>query len=171
MEKIKALLEKHKEIIMYLVFGVLTTFVGWAVYFGVMLVGRSVLEIPAEVTSGGEYFVLYTAAQVIQWVAAVLFAFFTNRKWVFTDADHAKGSAWKQLLRFAGSRVATFFMDLIVTYLLIHALHPFIDPDTAPYLLGIKLDAELWAKIISSVLVIIANYFLSKLFVFQKKST
>lgn len=162
---------KRREIALYLAFGVITTVLAFAAYEGVLLTAEYGLHVSMDDKNAAPYIVAYTIAQFLQWLVALLTTFFTNRKWVFTDADHAKGSAWKQLLRFAGSRVATFFMDLIVTYLLIHALHPFIDPDNAPYLLGIKLDAELWAKIISSVLVIIANYFLSKLFVFQKKST
>ena len=80
MKKIKALIKKYKEIFMYLFFGVLTTFVGWAVYFGIMSVGKSVLDMPSDVATGGKYFALYTVAQVIQWIAAVLFAFFTNKK-------------------------------------------------------------------------------------------
>ena len=83
----KKLLEKYREIILYLIFGVLTTFVGWAVYFAILFVGKAAFGIPPETTTGGAYLAIYTAAQIIQWVAAVLFAFFTNRKWVFTGAD------------------------------------------------------------------------------------
>ena len=169
MEKIKALLEKHKEIIMYLVFGVLTTFVGWAVYFGVMLVGRSVLEIPAEVTSGGEYFALYTAAQVIQWVAAVLFAFFTNRKWVFTDADK-NAPMITQLGVFAAGRVATFGLDYVVTYFGTKALVKLLPSLNSVELVGREFNLnEIGAKVVAAVIVIIGNYVFSKLFVFKKR--
>ena len=114
-EKIKNLIEKYREIILYLVFGVLTTLVGWAVYFGVMYVGKAALGIPTDETTGARYFGLYTAAQIIQWIAAVLFAYFTNRKWVFTDADR-NAPMLRQLGVFAAGRVATFGLDYVVTY-------------------------------------------------------
>ena len=99
--KLKELYSKYEEIIKYLFFGVLTTLVGWAVYFSVLLVGKGVLGLTSEDTSSAKYLLIYTVAQVVQWVAAVLFAFFTNRKWVFTDADRDK-PIYKQLPVFAG---------------------------------------------------------------------
>ena len=166
--KLKAIVEKHKEIVMYLVFGVLTTFVGWAVYFGVMLVGKSALGIPSEVTSGGKYFALYTAAQVIQWVAAVLFAFFTNRKWVFTDADK-NVSTIKQLCVFAGGRVLTFFIDLFGTILIAIAAAKLLPALTSVTLLGREWNlAEIGAKLFVAVVVLVSNYIISKLLVFKK---
>ena len=105
-DKIKALCKKYREVLMYLVFGVMTTFVGWGVYYAVLLGGRAIFDIPAGETTSARYFALYTAAQIIQWVCAVLFAFFTNRAWVFTEADKST-SLWKQLVPFAGGRVVT----------------------------------------------------------------
>ena len=72
MEKIKALCKKHREILMYLLFGVLTTAVGWIVYFAVLWALKGVMGIPVDDTTSAKYFGAYTAAQVIQWVAAVL---------------------------------------------------------------------------------------------------
>jgi len=51
----KKLLEKYREIILYLIFGVLTTFVGWAVYFAILFVGKAAFGIPPETTTGGAY--------------------------------------------------------------------------------------------------------------------
>jgi putative flippase GtrA len=95
------------EISRYLFFGILTTLVGWAVYFALLWGGRAVFDIPADDTTSAAYIGIYTAAQIIQWVAAVLFAFYTNRKWVFTDADRSV-SAISQLAVFAGGRLLTF---------------------------------------------------------------
>ena len=171
MEKIKALIEKYKEIIMYLVFGVLTTLVGWAVYFGVINVGKALLGIPAEVTAGGKYFALYTAAQVIQWVAAVLFAFFTNRRWVFTDADK-NAPVLRQLGVFAAGRVATFGLDYVVTYFGTLALAAMLPSFNSVALLGRDWNLnEIGAKVVAAVIVIIGNYVFSKLFVFKKKKS
>ena len=167
--KLKELYSKYEEIIKYLFFGVLTTLVGWAVYFSVLLVGKGVLGLPAEDTSSAKYLLIYTVAQVIQWVAAVLFAFFTNRKWVFTDADRDK-PIYKQLPVFAGGRVLTFFLDYLITYfgaLALSALLPMLNSLT---LLGREWNLnEIAAKLVAAVVVIIVNYILSKLLVFTKK--
>lgn len=165
----KELLEKYREIILYLIFGVLTTLVGWAVYFGILLVGKAALDIPAEVTSGGSYLALYTAAQVIQWVAAVLFAFFTNRAYVFTGADK-DARMLPQLSKFAAGRVATFGVDYLVTYFGAIALSKIIVAWNSVEIFGKELNLnEIGAKVVAAVIVIIANYFFSKLFVFKDK--
>lgn len=46
-------LTKYREIIMYLIFGVLTTLVGWAVYYGILAAGRAVFAIPTDDVSSG----------------------------------------------------------------------------------------------------------------------
>ena len=117
------------------------------------------------------YTVTYITAQLLQWLVVLFTTFYTNRKWVFVDADHGKGSLWHQLWLFAGSRIFTFFLDLAATYGLIHLLSLWLTPDNAPVLLGVKLDAELWAKVAVSILVIATNYVLSKLIVFKKQKT
>ena len=163
----KKFFEKHREIIMYLIFGVLTTVVGFGTYFLVMLGAEHLLNLPMDNETSGTYIAVYIAAQIIQWVAAVLFAFFTNRKWVFTEADKSKGSFGRQLVLFAGSRVASFLLDLAVTYGCTLLLALWIT--TPPIVLGIAFTPGVIAKLIAAVLVIIANYVLSKLIVFTKK--
>ena len=163
----KNLFEKYREIIMYLIFGVLTTVIGFGTYFLIMLGAEHLLSIPMDNETSGTYIAVYMAAQIIQWVAAVLFAFFTNRKWVFTDADKSEGSMGRQLVLFAGSRVASFLLDLAVTYGLTLLLALWITE--APVILGISLTPGVIAKLVAAVLVIIANYVLSKLIVFTKK--
>lgn len=162
-------LEKYREIIMYLIFGVLTTLVGWTVYYIILLGGRAVFGIPAEEVTGGRYLALYTAAQVLQWICAVLFAFVTNKKWVFTEADKAE-SVKKQLIKFAGSRLVTFGLDYIITFagtLLLGALFPSI---VSVLLLGKERNlAEILSKLVAAVVVIVCNYIISKLFVFRNK--
>ena len=162
----KNLFNKYREIILYLVFGVLTTVVGFGTYFLIMAGAEHLLHIPMDDETSATYVTVYVAAQVIQWVAAVLFAFFTNRKWVFTEADRSKNTFWRQLILFAGSRVASFLLDLGVTYgcTLLLALW-IVEP---PVIVGIALTPGIIAKLVAAVLVIIANYVLSKLIVFRK---
>ncbi len=167
--KMKQFMQKHREIILYLLFGAITTVVGFVTYLAVFAVAEHGLGISMDDKTAPAYLAVYMAAQVIQWVVAVLTAFYTNRKWVFTDADHSKGSLWKQLVLFSGSRVATLGLDIVATFLFIQLFNLWIDASNPPALLGIALTAELWAKVIVSVLVIVANYVLSKLIVFKKK--
>ena len=158
-----------REVITYLIFGVLTTFVGWAVYFAIMLGGRAIFSISNDDTTSGSYFALYTAAQLIQWVCAVLFAFFTNRKWVFTDADKEK-KMLPQLLTFSGGRVVTLGFDYVITLLGGMALVALLPALNEVTILGITFNFnEVIAKVAAAVVVIVCNYIFSKLFVFKKK--
>ena len=158
-----------REIVTYLIFGVLTTAVGWAVYFAVMLGGKAVFSIPSDDTTSFKYIALYTAAQIIQWVCAVLFAFFTNRKWVFTDADKTK-RIFPQLLAFSSGRVITLVFDYIITLLGGLALSSLLPSLNSVSLLGLTLNLnEIIAKLVAAVVVIVCNYIFSKLFVFKKK--
>ena len=165
----KNLFNKYREIIMYLVFGVLTTVVGFGTYFLIMAGAEHLLGIPMEDETSLSYLTVYVIAQIIQWVAAVLFAFFTNRKWVFTEADRSEETFWRQLVLFAGSRVASFLLDLGVTYGCTLLLALWIV--TPPVIMGIELTPGIIAKLVAAVLVIIANYVLSKLVVFRKAKT
>ena len=166
-----ALLKKKltREVLTYLLFGVLTTLVGWIVYFAIMIGGRILLDLPQEDTASGAYFALYTAAQLIQWVCAVLFAFFTNRKWVFTDADKSK-KILPQLLTFSSGRVITLVFDYVITFLGGLALSSLLPSLNSVSLLGLTLNVnEIIAKLVAAFVVIVCNYVFSKLFVFKKK--
>ena len=157
------------EIIAYCGFGLITIVLGLATYLGVFGIAEHLLHVSMTDKTTVGYTVAYILAQALQWLVVVLVTFYTNRKWVFTEADHSKDSLWHQLWLFAGSRVFTFFLDLAATYGLIHLLALWLTPDNAPVLLGVKLDAELWAKVSVSVLVIVVNYVLSKMIVFKKE--
>lgn len=170
MDKIKEFCNRHREILLYLIFGVLTTLVGWAVYFAILWTWRAVLDIPADDTTGKLYLVGYTIAQVVQWIAAVLFAFFTNRKWVFTKAEK-QVSVWGQLLKFSAGRLATFFVDYIVTFFGAMALAAAFPVLLSCQLFGFTLNlCDIIAKLVAAVIVIICNYIFSKLIVFKNKA-
>ncbi len=156
MEKLKDLFNKYKEIIMYLVFGVLTTVVGVGSYLIFVEIGAAIgfCDAMGEPTNG-----LRVVANVLQWILAVLFAFFTNKKWVFEESG--KGS-FRLLCEFASSRVITLILDTVLTV------------GTAS-LLAFLSYKQIWiftpdliAKCVASVFVVIGNYVLSKLWVFKK---
>lgn len=168
-EKMKETAKKRREVLMYLLFGVLTTLVGWAVYFAILWTWRAAFGLAPDDTTGKMYLAGYTVAQVVQWIAAVLFAFFTNRKWVFTDADR-QVSLPAQLGAFAGGRVATFFLDYLVTYFGARALTALFPALTAVPLLGRDWNlCDILAKVVAAIIVIIGNYIFSKLVVFRNR--
>ena len=161
----KKLFIKHKEIIMYLIFGVLTTIVGMGTYFLVLFAARSV----GVSETSGAYNAVRVAAQIIQWVLAVLFAYYTNKKWVFDAAstEHEK----TRLASFFGARLFSLGCDSLVTFGTVFAL---TKAGYKSFLLalplGVKLafTPDLWAKLAAAVVVVVVNYILSKFFVFRK---
>ncbi len=168
LKNMKEFYHKHREVILYLLFGVLTTVVSFAAYFAVFWTWKAVAGIPADDTTSPQYILAYTVAQIAQWVTGVLFAFFTNRKWVFEDAEK-NGTLWSQLLKFSGARVVTFFVDYGVTYFGAIALTSLVPSLIAVSLLGMTLNfCDLIAKFVAAVIVVVSNYVISKLFVFKK---
>ena len=159
-----------REAILYLVFGVLTTAVSWIVRFGILWPGKATFSIEDELSV--QYTVLFTVASVISWICAVLFAFFTNRAYVFKDADK-KANIWVQMVEFFGGRLATFvlfewLLNLGVVFVL-GAILPehmeFLTVDLTPYR---GAGIELCAMGIASVCNIVANYIIGKFLVFKK---
>ena len=128
------LYRKYKEVLLYLFFGVLTTVVsiGSYAFFNVTLGINELI------------------ANVISWVLAVLFAFFTNRIWVFAAPTKTVEEFMKQL--FAGGRVLTLVIEEIILLVFITMLH----------------FNSMLIKFIAQVVVIILNYVISKLLVFRK---
>ena len=159
--KIKELYLKYKEIINYLIFGVLTTVVDFAVYT------------PLTKILGADYKVAglipwYIITSVIAWIAAVLFAYVTNKIWVFEERDWSAGKVVREIIAFAGGRVVTLLVQLFLMWLMIDATH--LDK-TALLTWGAGLigqNGDFAVKAIVAVVVVILNYVISKLFVFKK---
>lgn len=159
-------IKKARELIIYIIFGALTTAVSFLTYFMTLWIGESLLSLsPKE----SEFFYVRAVAEVLQWVFGVLFAFFTNKKWVFTDADSSLKTS-RQLSLFACSRLLTLLLDAALTFgavFLLQSLN-YSEP-TLNFLISITLSADLVAKLFSAVAVVIANYFISKFIVFRSK--
>ena len=155
--------EKIREIVSYLIFGVLTTAVGMGTYFGILWLGENALNISPD---SNAFNIVRVVAQLIHWVAAVLFAFFTNKKWVFTNAESGVSTA-AQLLKFAASRLATLGLDTVITFGTVWILQALAYQTVS--IIGIPISADLISKVVASVVVIVSNYVLSKLFVFKDK--
>ncbi len=129
---------KYKEALLYLFFGVCTTLVN--------LVTKWILLLTVINSSNA---IQLQVAIIISWIVSVLFAYVTNRKYVFESKSK---SIFKEISSFFGSRVVTLVLEMIIMYIFVTVLN---------------FNVYLFT-IISQVLVIVLNYVFSKLFVFKK---
>ncbi len=136
-EKIKALCVKYKEVLLYLIFGGLTTVVS--------LVSFWICTYPLHIN--------VLISNVISWICAVTFAYFTNAKWVFEAAPRSRGEAFRQFVSFYAGRLATLGVEEAILFVFVTLLH----------------GNEMLVKVIAQVVVVVLNYVVSKLFVFRKK--
>ena len=134
----KDLYNKYKEIINYLIFGVLTTVISLIVYYVLTL---TLLNPNKSIE--------LQIANIISWCAGVLFAYFTNRKFVFESKNNNR---LKEFVTFTGARVTTLILDMLIMFIFVTTL---------------KLNDKIF-KLVSQVLVIVGNYILSKLIVFKR---
>lgn len=167
----KKLFEKYREIIVYVIVGLLTTIVAYGVRFAVLYPGAAIFDLDLSATEGAmaaKVSALRTVAQTVGWIAGVLFAFIPNKKWVFRNDDSEKKTVWKQFGAFVASRVGTYFVELALA-VLVPMLLLACGYKTFHFILDI--DADLFSTGISVVLVTVLNYVLSKLLVFRKKKS
>ena len=159
----KKLFEKYREIIVYLVFGVITTAVSMGVYFAILLCAEHIGGISPEEP---RFNAIRLVAQILQWVAGVLVAFFTNKKWVFNAGGTSKKETSVELSKFALARVGTLGLDTLLTFGTVWLLDAM---GYVPFKFILTFTADLWSKIVASIVVIITNYVISKFLVFKKK--
>lgn len=133
---IPALLQQYKRQILYLFFGGCTTIVNVAVY--------GVCTHMADLST--------TLSVAIAWCVSVLFAYLTNRTWVFESRAHTAPDILREAWSFFLCRLATFGLDLAIMYLCVDRL-------------GLP---DIPVKLLSNVLVVILNYIASKLIIFSK---
>lgn len=137
MKRIFELLKKHEEIISYLFFGGLTTVVNYLVY----LPCYNLLGISGAVSN------------VIAWIAAVAFAYLTNKPFVFKSHNWSAKTVLPELTKFVGCRVGSGLVETAIIFVTVDRL-------------GLNGNV---IKIVTSVLVVVLNYVASKLVVFRKK--
>lgn len=151
-----------KEIVSYVFFGVLTTAVNIATFYifkklfisigwdGILNTiipeGSAILKVFGD---GSDYL----DANAIAWVAGVIFAFVTNKLWVFDSKSWKPSVAGKEFTGFLGARIFSFVVETIMMFVLVSLLtcNDFI------------------AKCIVGVIVVIINYIFSKLIIFRNK--
>ena len=142
MNKIFDLYKKYQEIINYLIVGVLTTVVSIVTYFIFSLI----LDI--------ENNILFILANVLSWICAVVFAYITNKKFVFNTTTSSKKEELKVFSMFVSSRITTLLIELAFMFITVKVI-----------LINDKI-----AKVIAQFIVIVLNYVLSTLVVFKRKN-
>lgn len=144
-------MKNRKEIINYIIFGVLTTVVNFIVYW---LFNR---------IFGKNYYLL---SNVIAWIAAVAFAYVTNKIWVFESKVTQPKALAKEIVEFFIARL--FSLGVEEAGLLI-----FVDllkfKNLSFELFTFNITGELIAKIILAVVVVVLNYIFSKFIIFKKQ--
>jgi len=138
-QKVVNLVKKHWDIVSYLFFGGLTTLVNFIIYYPLY----NFLELSAAVCNA------------IAWVAAVAFAYLTNKPFVFKSNDWSAKVVVPELIKFVACRIGSGVLETGVIFVTVDLL---------------DLNGNVM-KLITSVLVVILNYIASKLVVFRKKKT
>ena len=128
---------KYKEVLLYLFFGGCTFFIN--------VISYTLINISFGVNE--------LVANVIAWVIAVFFAYFTNRIWVFDGKTEGAGAFLAQMMSFLGGRLVTLLVEEIIIYIFITRLE----------------FASVVIKVIAQIIVIVLNYVFSKLWIFRKK--
>ena len=139
--KLKKMYKKYKEIINYLIIGVLTTVVSLISFYLVrILIFTKDTQLDIQISN------------IISWIFAVLFAFITNKKYVF-ESKTTGTKKIKEMIKFYLSRLTTLIIDMVTMWIL-----------TAPLNINDKVS-----KIIVQFIIVVLNYVFSKLFVFKKE--
>ena len=131
----KRILKKYKELFLYGIFGVLTTLINIVIFYLLDKIGINVY-----------------INNTIAWIVSVLFAFITNKIFVFESKNMSLKIILKEGFSFFLARIFSYFVDMFMIFILFQVM-------------GIN---KMIAKVISNAIVIIINYFLSKLIIFKK---
>lgn len=132
-----SMIKKYKEIILYLIFGILTTIVNILTY----IIFAKVFNLD------------YLVSNLIAWILSVLFAYITNKLYVFESKNNDKKMIIFEIISFFSFRVLSGIIDMTFMYIFVSLL---------------AFNDSLM-KIITNVIVVILNYIFSKLFIFNKK--
>ena len=136
MKKLIDIYKKYKEQINYLIFGGLTTLINIVVYY----------------LAYNQMHISNVNSNIIAWILSVLFAYITNKLWVFENRNNELKNLLFEVCTFFGCRLATGFMDLAIMYVTVDILGWY----------------SLLMKVIANILVIVLNYIASKLVIFKK---
>ena len=148
MKKFLELFIKYKEIVMYLIMGFATTFISWVSYSIITFVFSAFPDDTNVLLSS-----------IVSWTIAVIFAYFTNKIWVFESYSWKPSFVIAEFGKFISARIFTGIIEVIGTPLLVKL-------GVNGTIFGIK---GMVSKVTISVVVIVLNYVLSKLVIFKKE--
>ena len=149
MQKLKGFIKKYYEGLAYLFFGGVATLLNLVVFAAFQA------AFGTDFAAG--------IGNVIDNIICILFAYWTNRTFVFKSANEGK-AAWAEFGQFVSCRIATMVMDQVIIWAGVSLLGPHVGFAVA--------NAKLWAmgvKLFSQVVVILSNYIFSKVLIFKKK--
>ena len=152
MKMIKTLFIKYKELITYVIFGVLTTLVNFfAFWIFTKIFGED----------------LYLVNNAIAWVVGVVFAYITNKLFVFESKSWDLKVITKEITGFLGARIFSFLVEEGGMFLFVSVLGL---GEKSLTLLGFTITGQFIVKILLAVIVVILNYVFSKFFIFRIKN-
>lgn len=134
----KELINKYKELIKYLIIGVLTTAVNYVIF----AISVKLLHIDMHISN------------IIAWIISVIFAYFTNKLFVFESKSFKIDVLVKEIISFGAARVLSLLLEELILFVFVNKM---------------QMD-EMIIKLIANVIVIIINYILSKFIIFRNKS-
>lgn len=149
---IKKLFIKYKELITYVIFGVLTTLVN---FFAFWLFTK---------IFGEEFYLVNNA---IAWVVGVIFAYITNKLFVFESKSWNLKVITKEITGFLGARIFSFLVEESGMFLFITVLGL---GEKSLTILSLTITGQFIVKILLAVIVVILNYIFSKFFIFRIKN-
>lgn len=150
MNMIKDILKKYKELVLYVIFGALTTLINFSLFFLLNLL------------FGEE---LYLVNNIIAAITAVTFSFIANKLWVFESKSFAAKTVFKEMAEFYSARLLSLVVDEGGMWLLVEVLN--FDRFSFT-VLGFEVTGKLIAKLTVTVIVVILNYVFSKFVIFRK---
>jgi len=132
------MIKQNKEVLLYLIFGVLTTIINIVTY----KIFKNLLNID------------YMLSTIIAWCFAVIFAYVTNRIYVFNSKNNNKTDIVKEIMLFISVRLSSLVIDIAIMYI------------------GVTILTinDMLIKVFANVVIIIINYIVSKKIVFKNKT-
>ncbi len=154
---VEKLFLRLENMIIYVFYGVLATIVNYAVHFGVRIAFADIP--PAEELSYRTVMdaiensaVSSAGASSIAWAAALVFAFFCNKFFVFESKGGSAANTFREFFTFAGGRIFSYGCEVLIMFVCVDVNH----------------FNELIVKLLCNILVMVLNYIVSRLFVFRK---
>lgn len=132
--RIKSLLFLYRGQILYILFGILTTIVNIIVYILLSYL----------------FSINYFVSNIIAWISAIIFAYFTNKKYVFGSSAQSTLEIGSEFIRFVIYRLLTGFTDILLMW----------------FGIDIIMINDIYVKIATNIIVIILNYIISKNIIF-----